>query len=110
MEGRRPHGPPYPSTMLRMVPLPIRYANREETRTADNPPIVRIFRFANPLTSLAFQKLQRHQPSWLGPVSDSCPSRRWGGRRIQRPDGGGLWSSDEARGMDTPGVLAEVDG
>ena len=39
-----------------------------------------------------------------------CSSRRWGGRRIQRPDVGGLWSSDEARGKDTSGVLAQVDG
>ena len=102
--------PPHPSTILRMVPLPIRCANREETPTAHNPPIVSISPAANSLTSLAFQNKQRHQPSWPGPVSDSCPSRRWGGRRIQRPDVGGLWSSDEARGMDTPGVLAEVDG
>jgi len=132
VEGHRPQGPPhrrwgggqreawwrgadrtalpYPSTILRMVPLPIRCANREETPTAHNPPIVSIFPAANPLTSLAFQNKQRHQPSWPGPVPDSCPSRRWGGRRIQRPDVGGLWSSDEARGMDTSGVLADVDG
>jgi hypothetical protein len=110
VEGRRPHAPPYPSTILRMVPLPIRCANGEETRTAHNPPIASISRADNPLIPMTFQDKQRHQPSALGPVSDSCPSRRWGGRRIQRPDVGGLWSSDEARGMDTPGVLMEVDG
>ena len=110
VEGRRPHCPAYPSTILRMVPLPIRCANREETHSATNPPIASISRATNPLIPLAFQKLQRHKPSAPGPVSDSCPSRRWGGRRIQRPDVGGLWSSDEARGMDTPGVLAQVDG
>ena len=109
-DQRRPHGPPCPSTILRMVPLPIRCANREETPTAHNPLIVSISRPANPLIPRPFPKNQRHQPSWPGPVSDSCPSRRWGGRRIQRPDVGGLWSSDEARGKDTPGVLAEVDG
>ena len=79
-------------------------------RDAHNPPIVSIFRAANPLISRVFQKLQRHKPSAPGPVPDSCPSRRWGGRRIQRPDVGGLWSSDEARGKDTSGVLAQVDG
>ena len=79
-------------------------------RDAHNPPIVSISRAANPLTLLAFQDKQRHQPSASGPMPDSWPSRRWGGRRIQRPDVGGLWSSDEARGMDTSGVLMEVDG
>jgi hypothetical protein len=79
-------------------------------RDAHNPPIVSISPAANPLTPLAFQNKQRHEPSALDPVSDSWPSRRWGGRRIQRPDVGGLWSSDEARGTDTPGVLAGVDG
>ena len=79
-------------------------------RDAHNPPIASISRPTNPRTSFAFQNKQRPQPSWPGPVPDSCPSRRWGGRRIQRPDVGGLWSSDEARGMDTSGVLMEVDG
>ena len=110
MEGRRPHALPYPSTILRMVPLPIRCANGEETRTATHPPIASTSRATNLLIPLTFQKKQRHEPSAPGPVPDSCPSRRWGGRRIQRPDVGGLWSSDEARGMDTLGVLMEVDG
>ena len=70
VEGRRPHDP-YPSTILRMVPLPIRCANREETGTATNPPIVSISRAANPLIPLTFQKSQRHKPSAPGPVSDS---------------------------------------
>ena len=52
---------------LRTVPLPIRCANREETRPATHPPIVSISRAANPLTSLAFPKMQRHEPSSLRP-------------------------------------------
>ena len=71
VEGRRPHAPPYPSTILRMVPLPIRCANREETPAADHPPIASISPAANPLTPLAFQNKQRHKPSAPGPVSDS---------------------------------------
>jgi hypothetical protein len=60
-----------PPTLLRLrlrtVPLPIRCANREETRPATHPPIVTISRAANPLTSLAFPKVQRHEPSSLRP-------------------------------------------
>ena len=70
VEGRRPHDS-NPSTILRMVPLPNRCANGEETRTAHNPPIASISPAANPLTPLVFQKLQRHEPSALSRVPDS---------------------------------------
>ena len=70
MEGRRPHAPP-PSTILRMLPLSIRCANGEETRTAHNPPIASISRADNPLTLLTFQDKQRHEPSALSRVPDS---------------------------------------
>jgi len=100
---------PTPPPSLGWSPSP--FAARTGRRwDAHNPPIVSISRAANSLILPIFQKLQRHEPSAPGPVPDSCPSRRWGGRRIQRPDVGGLWSSDEARGMDTSGVLMEVDG
>ena len=92
----RPYGAPSP--------------NGRRNLSADNPPIASISRADNPLIPMTFQDKQRHEPSALSPTPDSWPSRRWGGRRIQRPDVGGLWSSDEARGMDTPGVLMEVDG
>ena len=54
-----------------MVPLPVRYANREETGTATNPPIVSISHAVNPLIPLTFQNKQRHKPSAPGLVSDS---------------------------------------
>ena len=105
--GRTLLSTPPPSFGWSPSPFAARTGRR---RDAHNPPIASISRPTNPRTSFAFQNKQRHKPSALRPVSDSCPSRRWGGRRIQRPDVGGLWSSDEARGMDTSGVLAEVDG
>ena len=94
-----------PSERLRRPPSP-----EMGEGNAVHPPIASTSRAANLLFPLTFPNLQRHQPSWLEPVPDSCPSRRWGGRRIQRLDVGGLWSSDEARRMETSGVLADVDG
>ncbi len=83
----------HPSTILRlrlrMVPLPIRSANREETRTAHNPPIVSISFPANPLTSNAFPKLQRPQPAIAGPTPIIPPFRRREGRRALRSCRGG---------------------
>ena len=94
MEGRRPHALFYPSTILRMVPLPIRCANREETRTATHPPIVSISRASNLLTPRIFQKTQRHQPSWPGPAPIIVPVPSQG--RLARPairsGGGSGWS------------------
>ena len=104
----RPHRSRRGQTPIRAAPPPTFPEIGEGN--AVHPPIASTSRATNPLTPFTFQKLQRHQPSWLGPVPDSCPSRRWGGRRIQRLDVGGLWSSDEARGMETSGVLAGVDG
>ncbi len=77
VEGYRPHCPRDPSTILRMVPLPIRYANREETRTAHNPPIVSIFLSINLLILLRLQELQRHQPPAFrpAPIIPSVPSQ-----------------------------------
>ena len=115
VEGRRPHDS-NPSTILRMVPLPIRYANREETRTAANPPIVSISHAANPLTPLIFQNKQRHKPSAPGPVSDS--SHPVGGEgvgssapmsagcgRAMKP-GGRIPRGSLRRSMDGPRLLA----
>ena len=109
MEGRRPHAPFYPSTMLRMVPLPIRCANREETGCSQSADCQHIPR-RQPSDFARLSKITASSAIMAGSDSIIPPSRRWGGRRIQRPDVGGLWSSDEARGKDTSGVLVEVDG
>ena len=53
---------------------------------------------------------QRPEPDGGRGGSSIGATRRWGGRRIHVLDGGGPWSSDEARAMESPGVLAEVDG
>ncbi len=103
VEGRRPHGPRYPSTILRMVPLPIRHASREETRTAHNPPIVSIFRAANSLITLRFSGIQRHQPAIAGPAPIIPPFRRREGRRALRSCRGG-------NGMSGRGVSARRSG
>jgi len=67
-------------------------------------------RATNPLIFLTLQKSQRHQPARVETALRLSSSRRWGGRRIQRLDVGGLWSSDEARRMETSGVLVVGDG
>jgi hypothetical protein len=53
----RPYGAPSP--------------NGRRNLSAHHPPIVSISRAANPLLSLAFKKMQRHEPSALSPVPDS---------------------------------------
>ena len=63
-----------------------------------------------PADSVRFSKITASRTIRAGTAPIIPPSRRWGGRRIQRLDVGGLWSSDEARAEESPGVLREVDG
>jgi len=67
-----------------------------EGRRAGHPPIVSIFRATNPLTSLIFQKMQRHQPAIGRPAAILPPSRRTGGSLGRR--------SEAAAGADGAGV------
>ena len=72
-----------------MVPLPIRCANREETRAADNPPIISTPRATNFLIFRPFPKNQRPQPPALRPGPIIPPFRRREGRKALRSCRGG---------------------
>ena len=119
LKGRRRLAPPAVS------PLESRRSNAGRTGTfrrgahhGSFPPLRDCYSFPD------CQHISRHQCLDSAPLSKTTassaimagtpsilpPSRRWGGRRIQRLDVGGLWSSDEARGMDTSGVPEDVDG
>ena len=86
--------------------LPLREKETECSQSADCQHISR----RQPSDFARLSKITASRTIRAGTRVRLLPSRRWGGRRIQRPDVGGLWSSDEARGKDTSGVLAEVDG
>ena len=86
-----------------MVPLPIRYANREEARTADNPPIASTPRTTNLLIPLPFPENQRPQPAALRPGPIIPPFRRREGRKALRSCRGG-------NGMSGRGVSARRSG
>ena len=108
VEGRRPHSPPLHHPSDGPPPHSLREQGGDTLRSqsADCQHISA----RQPTDSNGFPKIPASQTIRAGTRVRLPSSRRWGGRRIQRPDVGGLWSSDEARGMDTSGVLVEVDG
>ncbi len=78
--------------------------------SAIDSPIVSISHAANPLTLLNFAEKQRPYPALAGPRPRLRPIPSVGRASDPTPRCRRLWSSDEARAKDSPGVLAGADG